>query len=295
VGDLRGIAHALDNLANATMDIDVDLRASQRMVEEALAIYRQLKARASMLNALYVYASILAWKGEYKPARAALREMSEIENQSGSQSGIILAKILLGGLDRLTGLEQDAEIMLEECLATVKARGSGFIQGWHYSRLLHELAYILVRGDETERARGLLQEALEICEMPEEQAQIQLCRGAADLRERDGKAALEDYGRSLEICKRSRFMLSAILALEGMAGALSLLLQPSLAVRLLAASSKFRRQVGAPISPWDRPVYESLQADLRRQLSAELFDETWSAGLRTAFDQAVEEALSLLP
>jgi tetratricopeptide (TPR) repeat protein len=293
VGDLRGIAAALDNLASAVADIEADLQTAQKLVEEALIIFRQLDARGSMGNAMWVYAYILAWKGEFLHARQTLQEYLEIVRQSEIPLNIVLGEVQLAGLDRLAGREEHALIVLEESLRTMKASDPRLIPSWNYSTTLHELAYILARRGETERAGSLLREAWEKSELPEERALLLHCRGTIAMVEQNGAGALADYLESLKICRGSNLKLTAILAMEGIADALRLLSDSEQATRLLSATAAFRCKIGAPVSPWDRPVYERIKAALIHQLGEAAFAEAWTAGQVYPFEQAVEEALAI--
>jgi tetratricopeptide (TPR) repeat protein len=289
---LRGIASALDNLASAIVDIEADLATAQILVEEALAIYRQLNARASMHNALYVYAYVLTWKGEYQLALQVLEERLDIVRHSGSKLNIVLAEVLLAGLDRLSGNVEQARIILEKSLRTMETSDQRLVQGWHYARTLHELAFILVRRGEADRAEQLLSKAFAACDMPEERTQLFLCNGSIAMSKGEKDNALANYLQCLEICQRSHFKLTAILALEGISEALSSLQVPHQATRLLAAAMAFRHKIGAPVSPWDLPGNERLQVALKEQLGEHTFAETWSNGQGITFDRAMEEALS---
>jgi hypothetical protein len=93
----------------------------------------------------------------------------------------------------------------------------------------------------------------------------------------------------------SYIKLNAILAMEGIAGALSLLDAPEQASRFLSASTAFRCQIGAPVSPWDLPVYKRLNGSLIRKLGAVAFAQAWKDGQALSFEQAIEEALQLQP
>jgi non-specific serine/threonine protein kinase len=293
VGDIRGIAYALDNLASVTADVDGNLHTARDLVEEAIVIYRQLDTRISMYNALHVYAYILSWQGEYQLARLALQEQVEIIHQSGSEMQFVLSNVLLASVERQAGQVDSAMTVLEDCMQKMRASDQRFISSGNYARTWYELAYILARRNQTERAGSLVQEAMEKVETPGERMILLYCKGTISLQEQNGSIALADFTQSLKICRDVYSKLDAILAMEGIAGALSLLDAREQATRLLSATAAFRCQIGAPVSPWDLPVYKRLNASLIRKLGAVAFAQAWDAGQAKSFDQAIEEALAI--
>jgi non-specific serine/threonine protein kinase len=291
-GDVRGAAGALDNLASVLMDTEADLTTARAMVEEALDAYHRLEASESKHNALFVYSTILAWQGEYLHAREVLLERLEIIRQSRIPINIALAEVLIAGVDRLSGMEAQAGKSLEENLRALNAIDRQNVPDWYLSTAWVELAYIVARKGDTERARDLVQQAFEVSSTFG-QTSLFYCRGTIELSEKNGRQALDDFLQSLRLCMSTGNRLIAILATEGIASALCLLSKPEMAARLLSASSTIRSRIGAPVSPWDQPAYVRLKDSLKHELGTDGFADAWKHGQALEFDQAVEQALEL--
>jgi hypothetical protein len=154
------------------------------------------------------------------------------------------------------------------------------------------MALIIVRRGKPKEAELLSQEALQKCDFPEAKIKTYYCQGTTAIQRNDGPGALENYLKSLEICRNSHFKLSAILNIEGTADALRVLENYERSACFLSAAAAFRQEIGAPVSPWDLPVIEHLKSSLRTRLGKAAFSQAWSIGQDSDFNAVIEEALT---
>jgi len=81
-------------------------------------------------------------------------------------------------------------------------------------------------------------------------------------------------------------------ALAGVANVEAARGRPQRAARLDGAVAALREELGATVTPWERPAYERQVATVRATLSPEAFETAWEAGRTLPLEQAVAEALA---
>jgi tetratricopeptide (TPR) repeat protein len=293
-GDLRGAAIALDNLAAVRAEVDCDLQAGRKLVEEAMDIYRHLKASGAISNALFVYGQILAWQGDYPRARAIFQELEDVLRQRGGTIWTVEARSKFGFMDRLEGNDEQTAATFQDCLAYLNAIDPEHKQYQNdVIEIMIELGLVLTRSGDILRASSLFEEALSLAGTPLIRAKTLHGLGMAALAQVDGKAAAEYFLQSLQILQESSYRFHAITTLEDYAGALHLLEQDTKAARILGTMDGVRHQIGAPLPPGDRPRYERLLIDLKAILGETGFNQAWAEGQAMTLDEALAFALEL--
>ena len=108
----------------------------------------------------------------------------------------------------------------------------------------------------------------------------------------DLAGALARYRESLPLVQAHGDRLLVAGALAGVANVEAARGRPQRAARLDGAVAALREELGATVTPWERPAYERQVAAVRATLSPEAFAAAWEAGRTLRLEQAVAEALA---
>jgi hypothetical protein len=69
---------------------------------------------------------------------------------------------------------------------------------------------------------------------------------------------------------------------------------PQTAIRWLATARRLRERLGTPVWPDEQPRIEQLRSFASAALGTPAFEIAWSEGTRLAWDQAADEAATVL-
>jgi tetratricopeptide (TPR) repeat protein len=252
------------------------------LLEQGLALYRDLGDRRFLPGALQSLALVVERQGDYPHAVTLLEEsLSLCEDTSGTA----IALGILGQAAERQGDLAHAATWLEQSLSLLRQVGDLA----HVAEVLGILGSISRRQGDNERAAVLLEESLALHRELEDRwntarelhalwlvrhAQGEQRRAAALLRESAALfQALEDRGGLVEL-------------LEDLAGVLGEQQRAHLGARLLGAANAGRAAIGAPLPPGKRARYEQTKAELAATLGEEAFTAAWAAGQATGLDEA---------
>jgi predicted ATPase/DNA-binding XRE family transcriptional regulator len=287
LGYSKGEAEALVRLGRIAHIGWYDLDAAQDYLERGFAGFRLLGDLSGICYALVVSSELALLQGDYAQARMLAQECVEVAQRAGFSFPwplATLATLALGDGD-LNG----ARSLNEQRLAADRAMGSKGSLVY----TLTELGKVCTRQGNFTEARACLTEALELARPMGEDWLSGCCVYLAALAYAQGDylGAIQCYRESLLAARQYRWIwCPCLLGLTALAGAVG---QHELTARLLGAT-KAVDEATYRLMPDERDDYNRLADAARVRLGADAFDSAWSQGRTLAFDQAAEQAASIL-
>ncbi|WP_316247638.1 BTAD domain-containing putative transcriptional regulator [Nonomuraea sp. PA05] len=285
LGDRWGVAAALCLRAKLAVGRG-DLTAMERDGERGLALFRELGDGWGQIEAMDVLDRVAEVRGDYARCARLREEGLRLAEELGFEVSFKLAALgriaLLGGdyeladdyheRARALAVEQSSMPAEENALLglAMSARRRG--------RYEEAESYLLPVLDWLRQVRGTPGIAFIMAEL-----------GFAAEQRGDVETALARHREGYAAARASGDPRAVALALEGLAGALSLCggEWPVEAGRLLGAATALRRSVGAPLPPGERLDVERASARLRAALGEERFERALTSG-----DDALGRALA---
>jgi predicted ATPase/DNA-binding SARP family transcriptional activator len=267
-----------------------DGRTAQSLLEESLAIRRELDNRSGVAVSLHNLGLVAEQQGDLAAARSLYEESLALRRKLGGRLGIAMSLNELGLLAEAQGDLEAARALLAESLAIKRELGNRRT----LISSLNNLGSVMYRQGDHDTGHGLLEEALAIGRELGDKPGIALCvhnlgRFAWDRGEY--AVARSHYAESLSIERElgnKRGIAEDLEALGKVVGALG---QPERAARLMGAAAAVRDAIGAPHWPVDRAEYECCLAAVRSTLDEAAFAAAWAAGRALTLEQAVADAL----
>ena len=265
--------------------------AARSLLEESLAIQRQLGDKAEIAISLSNLGTAAIHQGDTVMAHSLLEEGLAIRRELGDKVDIA------GSLDDLGAatLEQGdivmARSLLEEGLAI--RRGLGDKAGIAAS--LNNVSMVAIQQGDYAAARSLLEESLRLCqEVGDRWLNAVALDTLGDLTRVQGDyaAARSLFGESLAICRQLDDKRGIAYCLEGLAAVASAQGQHRRAAQLLAAAEALRETSGAPLRISERAQHDRDVAAVRAGLGDEQFIAAWAEGRAMAAERAIEYALA---
>ncbi len=268
-----------------------DYEAAQNLIEESLAIARELKdnsAVAVSLNALAVFARE---RGEVAAAGALFEESLYLCRELGDRMAAARALSNLASVVRLQGDYARARSLYQECAASFTELGDRTGVAWsldYQGDLARELG-------ETENARSLYEQSLSVFRSLGDSwgiAGTLADLGNLALERKDYSGALTLFGESLQIFQALESKRGIARLLECFACAAAAEHQPERSLRLAGAAAALRQSVGAPPSPAER---DRLEKDLevpRQAVNHTAGATSWMEGWAMPVEKAIAQALS---
>jgi predicted ATPase/DNA-binding XRE family transcriptional regulator len=331
LGDKRGRARALGNLANALACLGVarervatvfeeslalwrelgnkagsafaltqlaqvyydrgDLRRATALLEEALALRRELRDKGGLAHVLNILGSIVRTEGAYERATVLLEESLALRRDLQHRSGIAHALCDLGIALHEQGDTGRAVALLEESLALFRELG---ITGG-LAHALNELGAASRAQGDAGRATALLEESLALFRsLGHQWGGARALKNLADLvlDQGDARRALALYQESVAQAQAHGVVLPVTGCLEGLAAVAWAQGQPARAARLWGAATARRAAFGTPLPPVEHPRYDRTVAAARAALGEEAFMTAWGAGQTLPPEQAIAEAMN---
>ena len=249
-GSTLARAKALEGLGNLVFG-QGDYDEARGLVEESLAVSRELGDQRSIAIALAQLGRVAAGWGDYAEATRVLEESRALFGELGTESGLPFpVACILGDIARDQGDAGRARELYEQAL--VEARGRGDKHATAY--VLRGLGYLLRARGDAEQAEGLFKESLALVW----ELKDQRC---------------------------------ACLGIEGLARATAGQGRAERTTRLFGIAEALRELVGTRLLPTERAGYEHDLAAVRAELGEEAFVEAWAEGLAMSVEQAIAYAL----
>ncbi|MBX3000845.1 MAG: tetratricopeptide repeat protein [Caldilineaceae bacterium] len=268
-----------------------DTRAAVPLLEESLAIFRQLQSGRDVIMLLHRLSETVSELGDYARAEQLLEESLPLARAQNETWLVGRSLSILASMSIDQGNPARAEAMATEALTLLRGEDdSGAVV-----YLLNVLGQLAAQQGDLARAEAMLEEALTI-----NRTVTRLRMGAAwTLRNLGMVAQLQGdlaratayFQESLVLRHELRQLSGAAWALEGLAEIAALAGDPQRAVRLWAVAAAQRAIAGSEMGEADRMRTESLLAELRLSLGEAHFNALWTEGSALPFEDAIAYAL----
>jgi predicted ATPase/transcriptional regulator with XRE-family HTH domain len=242
---------------------------------------------AKLLNGAAILASI---QGDHEHASWLNEQGLEMYRASGDKSGIANSLNNLGILARHNGEFEQALLFFEESLTLCKE-----LQDENrVAMLLGNLGVTTLDKGDIGRAELLLKESLALCrELGNKRGMVTALGKLAEVAQhrRDYEHMRSLYVEFVALLDEIGDNLSIINVIKGCAAAELAEGRPEYAASLLGAVEALIAASDAPMQPVDQVRFNSMVDDVRSQLDAAHFAETWSRGQEMSANQAMALAL----
>ena len=281
-------ARALSEAGNLAV-WQADLDAAEQLGREALALAKEHGDRSGSGYALNLLGMIAT---DRDPSAAVeLYEESLAEyHAAGDEAGRLVPLQNLAANALARGDNERAISLLRERVAGTRGRDT-----YSLALAIGLLGFALAASGESEEARQLFEESLEICRVHGfSRAEAEVLGGLADLMWTTSPArALEYYRESIELAWDMGYLVQVAVCLRGIALIALASGDAREATTLLSVFTAFVEHIGAILSPAEREELDATIAQAREALGNDAFDVAWAEGCSLSLDQAVEFALSV--
>ena len=291
------------NAAGILADRQGDYPAAQSLLEEGLALRKELGDKKGIAATLNNLASLAQQQGDYATARSIYEESLALKKELGDKWSIAISLSNLGLVVQQQGDYATARSLYEESLAL--ARELGDKKGIAVSLgTLGNAAHL--QGDYTS-ARSLHEESLALArELGDKRATATTVSnlGLVALEEGDYVSAWSHFGESLILRRELGDKWGIALSLAGLGGVLVALGSTGNATDLAGEESETRRgarllgavdallgSTGVVLEVEDRVPHERALASALRLLGPEEFAQLQAEGRAMSMEQAIDYAL----
>jgi predicted ATPase/DNA-binding CsgD family transcriptional regulator len=280
------------NVAAILASLQDDYTRARALVEESLALSRELGESKQTGYALYILGRLARIEGNYAAAVTFLEESLSLFRELRRNDDIALVLSDFGLTVLYLGEAERATALCEQSLALSRELGDPRgIASW-----LANLAIVtLARGDD-QRAKELCDESLAIRKALGYKggcAHTLTILGRIALKQGAYERATACYKESVTLSQETGGQEGIATALEGLAAVAGAQGQPVRAARLYGFAESLRTLLGAPLPPIDRPAYQHTVAALRAQLDEPSFLNAWTAGQALTLEEAIAEAVQV--
>jgi ATP/maltotriose-dependent transcriptional regulator MalT len=264
---------------------------ARSLLEEALALFREVGDPAGSVSVLYLLATVLFYQGDYARAQALLEESRVRSREARDVQNHAASLMLLGLVLLFQGDLAQEHVCLEECLAV--SREVGYKRNLGLS--IHFLGMVAwVQGD-VARARSLLEESLVLVKEAGGRgriAEVFATQGLLSFGEGDYPAARARLEESLKMSLELDHKWNIARCLEGLAAVAAAQGEPVRAVWFMGAAQALCEAIGTPLPSLPQAMHGLTIASLRTQLGEQAFDVSWAEGRAMTPEQVL---LSLEP
>jgi tetratricopeptide (TPR) repeat protein len=280
------VLNAAGNLAwNQT-----DYPAARALLEESLAIFRELDDRAGIAQSLNNLGNAAIEQGDYLAARTLYEESLAIRLELGDRRGVATVLCNLGNVAYERG-DFTAARVLSEALAISRELGD---RG-RIADALNNLGNLACNQGDFGSARSLIEESLaigrDLVDLDGIASSLHSLGVVAYL-QGDLAAAKALYTESLDNRRELGDRLGLARALEGLATVADALGSSLRAAHIWGAAERLREEIGTPLSPTERPRYDQRVAAARVAVGDDAaFDRAWQEGRALTLEQSIALAL----
>jgi predicted ATPase/Tfp pilus assembly protein PilF len=267
-----------------------DYPTTRELVEEALAIYRELDDLLSVAHTLITMGEIETEIGDYQAARALMQEGYTIMRSHGDLHGNGRALMQLGWGAMRDGDYEQAREWLEQSLSLYTQLESPS----HIGITTSGLGEVVLRQGDLDQATELLEKSLTI------RREIGNRWGtAASLGSLGWVALLQgDFERATAALRESISIRRDISDKGGLAWCFEKLAEIALlqgetprAARIFGAAAAQRASIDSIVDPADQPHYEQIIGQIRAELDEKIFQLLWEEGKAMTLDQVIAYVL----
>ncbi len=289
VGDARGIAFSLSQLAWIATTKRASFAAARSLIEESLALSREVGDKDGIASSLWLLAENASIQGEYTRGRALFEEGLAMFREVGNKRGMA-ASLRQSALWLFIAQGDQAIIRarLEESLALFRELGDKdglafyyWISGW----------VALSQGD-TATAHALVEQSLALWQEIGNRWYTALSLGMLGkvaAHRGDLVAARALHEESLAIVRVLDDKWLTAFCLEELAAVVAAQGEVVWAARLWGAAESLRETIGSPLPPIFRADYERSVASAHAQLGEQAFATAWATGRTTPLEQTITD------
>jgi predicted ATPase/serine/threonine protein kinase len=268
-----------------------DIAFARSVLEEALAIYRELGDSSGVVMCLNHLSVTNRDYGDYTSARAQAEETIRICQEAGDMVSVAHATINLASMARTEGDLQGALALHQECFSIYRDLGDRTGMAWS---LNHQGDVALEQGD-LAKARELYEQALGIFRELEDKSGI--ARTLNDLGNLACNEGFYDraqrlYPEALSLFSELGEMRDTTRVLEGIACATADQGNFERALRLAGAAAALRESFGTPLTVAAKAHLDKRLEAARAKLATGAAARAWMEGSRMTSQAAVEYALN---
>ena len=267
-----------------------DYAAARALVEESLAVGRDLGDKRSIVLSIHNLGAVAREQGDYAAARSLLEESLAVGRDLGDKRNIALSLNSLGSVAREHADYAAARALFEESLAIKRELGDKRSM----AITLNNLANVACEQGDYALARALHEESLAIKRELGDRVGIAISLhnlGNVAAAEGNHAQARSLHGESLMIGRELGDRLGIASCLEGLVEVAGAYQDPERAARLFGAAEALREAIGAPLTPVARADHARNVAATRARLGDEVFAAAWAEGRAMPLEEAIEYAL----
>jgi predicted ATPase/class 3 adenylate cyclase len=282
-------AKALSGLGRLVM-AQGDLELGTKLLEESLALYRELGDDVGTARALTFLGYAANLQGDHERARILGEEALALSRRLHDLWNVCLTLNILA----FTAYDQDAQekaaALWEESLAL--SREIGDVRG--ISTALNSVGWVaLVEGD-FERASAVFEETLEIDRKLQDKQGVAYSLGNrawAALHQGDHGRARTLFGETLELSREMGDKASIAESLGGLAGVAAAYENAERTARLWGAAEGLREEIAAHVPDAELPLHGPYRTFAHSRLDEAAFQAIFEEGRNMAPEQAIAYAL----
>ena len=270
-----------------------DHSAAKALRQEGLAIWKELGHREGIAQSVASLGTIAQMQGDYAGAQALFKEALAIRRELGDRHGILRSLISLGHSAVEQGNYPDARVLLEEGLAISRE-----LDDWlEIGETLYHLGTVAYFQGDHLAANARLEESLAVRRergFRHGIAAVLTALGLVAHDKGDYPNAQTLFKEALAIQRELGDRRSLSESLEAFAAVAFALIGPEPAARIWGRVERLREEIGAPITPAQRPWYDRQVAAARAALGDDVaFDLAWQEGPAMNLERAVQCALDV--
>ncbi|HYF64805.1 MAG TPA: tetratricopeptide repeat protein, partial [Herpetosiphonaceae bacterium] len=291
LNDIGGLATAFNGLGNVAYD-QGNLNEAWFYFQEALRLRRELNDTWGCALLIGNLGMTAQHQGQYAQAHTLHQEslalMRSIDNVRGiayGLKGVGMALLEQGDLATAEGLLTESHTILG-LINDQRGMASSYLS----------LGYMYFVQEDYGRARAPLQAGLSLYQdLGDGLGQACALVSLGDLDYQEGQIALahDSYRKALGLLREKNHSFYACSAIEGLARIALLFCRPDLALALYGATTAHREDVGAPVPPTGRSIYERTLAEARTHGDSAMRTGAWNTGQSCSFEQMVELAMQV--
>ncbi|WP_052569392.1 tetratricopeptide repeat protein [Ktedonobacter racemifer] len=291
VGEKRGLAEVYISLATI-MHLRGKLRSAHYLYQRGLNYFEALEDRWGQVRCLNGTGAAYSAQGAYAEANKYLGQALTLAQQLGDREGQASALSYLA-MARLNQWQEGKE-QLSEIATTLKES----------LRLANELknlpgkAYTLLALGEVERlcdnspsAQAYYNQCLDLAQRMNDKlthTRILCAQGRLALEQGEYQLACTLLKESIQLAWQTGNHVALAGELESVAQLCLDSRQPELAVQLLASAHSLREKLQTPLPPIHQARHQQLYTNLKKEISAETWSESWNVGCALLLAQVVD-------
>ncbi|MFN8496967.1 MAG: tetratricopeptide repeat protein [Anaerolineae bacterium] len=278
--------------AGVLADQQGDLTTARAMLEESLALYKELGETGGMANVLHNLGRLASRRADYATARPLLEAALALRRELGAERDSAISLSVLGYIASAQGDYSAAQRFYEESLALHRRVGDP----WGAANALLGLGEVARSGGRYEDAAQRYAEALQVFHEVGDAAGIAMAQhnlGYVALHSGDLDGARRAFQDSLAASVELRQTDMIAFCLAGLAAVAAAAGKMDLAGQMFGATDAILAANGVAFAPADRLTYELNVALWRAALGEAAADAAWAEGRQRSLEDVLALALAV--